>query len=119
MRRRMTSVGRCRFFRNVAYWHHTANLMESWQSLALSADKTHILALHGDPQRSWSLSYNLYADRLLRTNIVPLSVSPFERFSAEDLSLTRHYQVLANHTKFLRPLFATGTLHVLIKRCGV
>ena len=80
MRRRMTSMGRCRFFRNVAYWHHTANLMESWQSPALSADKTHILALHGDPQRSWSLSYNLYADRLLGTDFVSSSVSPLECF---------------------------------------
>ena len=86
--------------------------MESWQSLALSADKTHILALYGDPQTSWSLSYNLYADRLLGTNIVPPPVSPIERFSPEDASLTCCYKVLANHTKFLGSLFATGTLHV-------
>ena len=63
--------------------------MESWQSLALSADKTHILALYGDPQNSWSLSYNLYADRLLGMNIVPSPVSSFERFLGEDPSLMR------------------------------
>ena len=89
---------------------HADSLIDSWQSLALSADKTHILTLYGDPQSSWSLSYNLYADRLLGTNLVPSSVSALLSFSAEDPSLICRCKVVANHTKFLGSLLETGAL---------
>ena len=42
---------------------------------ALSSDKQQILGRFGDDTgSSWSLAYNLYADRLLGTNLVPDSV---------------------------------------------
>ncbi|KAJ3555355.1 hypothetical protein NM688_g2626 [Phlebia brevispora] len=49
-------------------------LAKQWQSQALSSASQHILASFGDPDTSWSLSYNLFADRLLNTTIVPSSV---------------------------------------------
>ena len=48
--------------------------MEKWQSLALSSDQQSILATFG-VEDSWSLMYNLYADLLLGTGLVPQSVS--------------------------------------------
>lgn len=38
--------------------------------MALSADGQHVLSSYGDPAQSWALLYNLYADRLLQTNVV-------------------------------------------------
>ncbi|KAI0793186.1 hypothetical protein C8Q75DRAFT_804004 [Abortiporus biennis] len=40
-----------------------------WQTLALSSDLTHIVADYGD-DGSWTLAYNLFADRLLQTKLV-------------------------------------------------
>ncbi|KAI0358680.1 DUF1793-domain-containing protein [Trametes cingulata] len=51
------------------YESHAAALVGQWQSLALSTDQKHILGTYGN-QQSWALMYNLYADRLLGTNIV-------------------------------------------------
>lgn len=47
---------------------------KSWQSLATSSDGQHLLANYGNDS-SWALMYNLYADRLLQTRVVPDSVS--------------------------------------------
>lgn len=47
----------------------------------MSADGQHILASYGN-QNSWALVYNLYADRLLETNLVPDSVSAVCRSTA-------------------------------------
>ncbi|KAJ3539023.1 hypothetical protein NM688_g6428 [Phlebia brevispora] len=49
-------------------------LAKQWQSQALSSASQHILTSFGDPDTSWSLSYNLFADRLLNTTVVPSSV---------------------------------------------
>ncbi|KAI0367422.1 DUF1793-domain-containing protein [Pilatotrama ljubarskyi] len=51
------------------YDNNAAALIGEWQSLALSSDGQHLLGMCGN-QQSWSLMYNLYADRLLGTNIV-------------------------------------------------
>ncbi|KAL7281476.1 hypothetical protein ACG7TL_004791 [Trametes sanguinea] len=51
------------------YDSHAAELVNSWQSLAISADHKHLLGFYGD-EPSWSLMYNIYADRLLGTEIV-------------------------------------------------
>ncbi len=48
---------------------HAAALVGQWQSLALSSDQKHLLRVYND-QTSWALMYNLYADRLLGTNLV-------------------------------------------------
>ncbi|TCD59771.1 hypothetical protein EIP91_011516 [Steccherinum ochraceum] len=45
------------------------SLLQTWQTSALSTDGTHLLATYGD-QSSWTLPYNLYADKLLQTNLV-------------------------------------------------
>ncbi|THH15082.1 hypothetical protein EUX98_g9519, partial [Antrodiella citrinella] len=46
-----------------------STLVSSWQSLALSQDSLHVLAVYGNEQ-SWTLPYNLYADILLQTNLI-------------------------------------------------
>ncbi|CDO69210.1 hypothetical protein BN946_scf185042.g112 [Trametes cinnabarina] len=51
------------------YDSHAAALVGSWQSLASSADQTHLLGFYGN-QKSWALLYNIYADRLLGTDIL-------------------------------------------------
>ncbi|KAI0353838.1 DUF1793-domain-containing protein [Trametes cingulata] len=51
------------------YGSNATTLVGQWQSLAQSSDGQHLLGSYGD-QQSWSLMYNLYADRLLGTNIV-------------------------------------------------
>ncbi|KAI8993903.1 DUF1793-domain-containing protein [Trametes punicea] len=55
------------------YDGHAAALAGSWQSLAMSADQTHLLGTYGN-QQSWALMYNIYADRLLGTGIVSQSL---------------------------------------------
>ncbi|KAI0746013.1 hypothetical protein C8Q76DRAFT_606683 [Earliella scabrosa] len=44
-------------------------LMGSFQSLAQASNGQRLLGVYGD-QQSWSMMYNLYADRLLGTNLV-------------------------------------------------
>ena len=65
------------FFRN-AYGrtpqNQTSALLGEWVSLALSSDKSRILGFYND-ESSDSLLYNIYADRLLGTNLIPQSVS--------------------------------------------
>ncbi|OSD07070.1 hypothetical protein PYCCODRAFT_1464180 [Trametes coccinea BRFM310] len=51
------------------YDKHAAALVSSWQSLATSTDQEHLLGYYGDEQ-SWTLMYNIYADRLLGTEII-------------------------------------------------
>ena len=41
----------------------------------MSSDGSHLLGSYGD-QQSWSLMYNLYADKMLGLNFVPQSVGP-------------------------------------------
>lgn len=38
--------------------------------MALSSDGHHVLSSYGDPVTSWSLLYNLYADKLLQTRVI-------------------------------------------------
>ena len=46
----------------------------SWLSRATSSGGSHLLGGYGD-QESWSLMYNLFADKMLGLNFVPQSVS--------------------------------------------
>ncbi|EMD37588.1 hypothetical protein CERSUDRAFT_114227 [Gelatoporia subvermispora B] len=50
-----------------------AALVGTWESLALSAAQDHLLLAYGD-EASWALAYNLYADRLLGTNLINSSI---------------------------------------------
>ncbi|KAJ3525254.1 hypothetical protein NM688_g8429 [Phlebia brevispora] len=53
---------------------HFANVSsifaQQWQAQALSTDHQHILTSFGDPDSSSALTYNLFADRLLNTNVI-------------------------------------------------
>ena len=51
-----------------------ARYAAAWHGTALSTDG-HILANFGDPSSSWTLGYNLFADRLLQTNTISDDVS--------------------------------------------
>ena len=48
-------------------------MMGEWLSTAISSDKQRILGVFGEDD-SWGLMYNLYADVLLKTDLVPNSV---------------------------------------------
>ena len=54
--------------------NQASTLLNSWLSLAMSSDGSRLLGSYGD-QQSWSLMYNLYADKMLGLNFVPQSVS--------------------------------------------
>ncbi|KAI0762087.1 hypothetical protein BD413DRAFT_643854 [Trametes elegans] len=56
-----------------SYDSKATSLIGGWQSHALSSDQQHILGTYGD-QQSWALMYNLYADRLLGTNVVDQAI---------------------------------------------
>ncbi|KAI0049479.1 DUF1793-domain-containing protein [Auriscalpium vulgare] len=71
-----------------AYASKASNLIQQWNSFALSDDK-HLLAKYGDPSSSWTLGYNLFADSWLGTNLLDSSV-------------------LAGHTQFLATLQSQG-----------
>ena len=51
----------------------SAQYAKAWMSSALAPDG-HILANFGDPSTSWTNAYNLFADRLLQTNIIDPAV---------------------------------------------
>ena len=53
---------------------HASALIGSWLSLAESNSQQHLLGVYGD-QQSWALLYNIYADLLLGTNLIPQTVS--------------------------------------------
>ena len=53
----------------------SAQYANEWQAQALSSDHQHILSSFGDADSSWALTYNLFADRLLQTNLVSQDVS--------------------------------------------
>ncbi|GJE95228.1 DUF4965 and DUF1793 domain-containing protein [Phanerochaete sordida] len=62
----------------------------SWASLAVGSDQ-HILAAFGDPDPSWTLAYNLFADKWLGTNLFNDSLLTSE---------TKFIQHLFGSTKF-------------------
>ena len=47
--------------------------VQQWQDFALSSDKSHLTLAYGNDS-SWGLAYNLYADKLLSTNVFPQSI---------------------------------------------
>ncbi|KAJ7498791.1 DUF1793-domain-containing protein [Mycena latifolia] len=44
-----------------------------WQTFAISSDQSHLTLSYGDSS-SWGLSYNLYADKLLKLDLFPDSI---------------------------------------------
>ena len=53
--------------------------VQQWQNFALSSDKTHLTLNYGN-DASWGLAYNLYADKLLGTNVFPQSIFDLRQF---------------------------------------
>ncbi|TBU30301.1 DUF1793-domain-containing protein [Dichomitus squalens] len=51
-----------------------ASYVQQWQKLATSSDGSHLTLSVPDDDESWGIAYNLYADKLLGTNIFPSSV---------------------------------------------
>ncbi|EJF56480.1 hypothetical protein DICSQDRAFT_93645 [Dichomitus squalens LYAD-421 SS1] len=50
-----------------------ASYVQQWQNYAISSSGSHLTLSYGD-DASWGLTYNLYADKLLATNVFPSSV---------------------------------------------
>ncbi|KAI0774160.1 DUF1793-domain-containing protein [Fomes fomentarius] len=70
--------------------------VSQWQTLALASGSQHLTLAYNDND-SWGLSYNLYADKLLKTNIFPQSIYDLQtawyssHFNAYGVQLdTRH-----------------------------
>ncbi|KAI0793185.1 hypothetical protein C8Q75DRAFT_548169 [Abortiporus biennis] len=76
-----------------------------WQILALSSDLSHIVADYGD-DGSWTLAYNLFADRLLQTKLVSDNIYQV---------VTQYYKSLATSsfaTPFGLPIDSTITTNL-------
>ncbi|KAJ7068393.1 DUF1793-domain-containing protein [Mycena amicta] len=56
--------------RSSNYSSIASSYVNQWQSLAISSDSSHLTLSYGD-SASWGLSYNLYADKLLKLNLFP------------------------------------------------
>ncbi|EIW62026.1 DUF1793-domain-containing protein [Trametes versicolor FP-101664 SS1] len=59
--------------RSANYSSIAASYVQQWQKFATSSDGTHLTLSYGD-SASWGLSYNMFADKLLQTNVFPASV---------------------------------------------
>ncbi|KAI0341899.1 hypothetical protein BDW22DRAFT_1484797 [Trametopsis cervina] len=72
------------------HYSDTATLYAgTWTSLALSADTAdpqHVISNYGASSSSWSLAYNLFADKWLRTSLIPDSVYHNEASFLQSLS---------------------------------
>ncbi|KAM5540215.1 hypothetical protein V8D89_006034 [Ganoderma adspersum] len=73
----------------VLYANKSSSLFDLWLSLATSSDGSHLLGGYGS-QQSWSLMYNLFANKMLGLNFVPQSV-------------------ISMQTQYLRGLLATAS----------
>ncbi|KAH9938229.1 uncharacterized protein B0H18DRAFT_1112408 [Fomitopsis serialis] len=58
---------------NSNYNSIASSYVQKWQQMATTSDGIHLTLQYGNSS-SWGISYNMYADKLLGTNIVPSSV---------------------------------------------
>lgn len=65
----------CDTDRPLPHQNQANTLIGQWRSLAMSSDQKRLLNAYGD-QQSWTTLYNLYADKLLGTDLVDQSVRP-------------------------------------------
>ncbi|KAI0092705.1 hypothetical protein BDY19DRAFT_1054180 [Irpex rosettiformis] len=56
-----------------SYESTASSYISEWQQLAVSTDQKHLTLNYGNDS-SWVLAYNLYADKLLGTNLIPKEV---------------------------------------------
>ncbi|KAI0832343.1 DUF1793-domain-containing protein [Trametes gibbosa] len=59
--------------RSSNYSSIAASYVRQWQQFATATDGTHLTLSYGNSS-SWGLSYNMFADKLLGTNVFPTSV---------------------------------------------
>ncbi len=68
--------------------------------MAISVDG-HVLSSYGDSTQSWTLLYNLFADKLLQTRVVDDDVRGFSDASSSSLIIIQIYQSSTNYYKSL------------------
>ena len=76
----------------------------AWESLALSQNSAQGLLFTYGSTNSWALTYNLYADLLLQTNVVSQSVSNCSSGSEPDVEVSC-LGVRSSRRLLLRPHF--------------
>ncbi|KAJ8475297.1 hypothetical protein ONZ51_g6647 [Trametes cubensis] len=63
--------------KSASYSATASKYAQEWEQLAMSTDGTHLTLSYGNSS-SWGLKYNLYADKLLGTNIFSQSIFDLE-----------------------------------------
>lgn len=71
------------------YSQFASTFASEWHAVALSTDGSHILPSYGSATTSWAQMYNLFADRLLGTNLVDNNIYA---------SQTQYYQTLISNS---------------------
>ncbi|KAI9063327.1 DUF1793-domain-containing protein [Trametes sanguinea] len=59
--------------RSANYSTIASEYVQNWEKLAVSSDGTHVTLAYGNDS-SWGIAYNLYADKLLGTDLFPGSI---------------------------------------------
>ncbi|KAI0327102.1 DUF1793-domain-containing protein [Cubamyces sp. BRFM 1775] len=75
--------------KSASYSTSASNYAQQLEKLAMSSDGTHLTLSYGNTS-SWGLAYNLYADKLLGTNIFPQSLFDLETKWYGTRANTRH-----------------------------
>jgi hypothetical protein len=73
-----------------------SSLYSQWKGLALASDQ-HLVAIYGLPN-TWTLGYNIFADRWLNTSVVESSVGICRFCSFSTLIV---FQVYDTHSNFI------------------
>ncbi|KAJ7129541.1 DUF1793-domain-containing protein [Mycena epipterygia] len=74
-----------------------ASFVSQWQTLAISSDQSHLTLSYGDSS-SWGLSYNLYADKLLKLDLFPDSIYQMQTNWYKSVSLPFGVPLDTRHT---------------------
>ncbi|KAI0092706.1 DUF1793-domain-containing protein [Irpex rosettiformis] len=83
--------------RSSNYSNIAASYVQQWQKLATSSTGKHLTLSYGN-DASWGLAYNLYADKLLGTNVFPQSVFDLQTAWYSTVVTSVFLLILGNHT---------------------
>jgi len=88
-----------------------SSYMSQWQDMACSSDKSHLTLSYGD-NPSWGLMYNLYADKLLGTNLFPDSIYEMQTnwYSTQKTQYGIALDSRNNYTKSDWQIWTAGTV---------
>ncbi|KAM5543283.1 hypothetical protein V8D89_003157 [Ganoderma adspersum] len=88
-----------------------ASYVQKWQKLAVSADGSHLTLSYGD-SNSWGLAYNLYADKLLGTNLFPSSVYDMQTawYAKQSSAFGLPLDTRSNYTKSYWEIWTAATV---------